>query len=249
MISKIEEFYDLVYEIDNKFKRPTNYTEKSFLKNLLHDKKVGNLQMTNLKRIAKKHQKPPLMAFHNFFSKQPEYKIDLVSLLLMLNDSKNLYESFTIIKNNFKEQFPFVEKLDPYDDIIKEKLSNINLSDLKNFNFNEIDSLIKGTNLNQEIEIPKFNEINILDNKIWKDILDLYNKAKNKEINDFEKDIGIKLDLKFIQSEIDHAINYFKKYEETNVPVSVLLQDIRFYIMEKRFKFIFDKFNQSGKTF
>lgn len=245
MISKIEEFYDLIYEIDNKFKRPTNYTEKSFLKNLLHDKKVGNLQFENLKRVAKKNQKPALMAFHNFFSKQPEYKIDLVSLALMLNSSKNLYEVFNLIKNNFKEQFPFLENLNQYDEILKEKLSKINLNDLKNFNFNEIESLIKSNNLNQEIEVSKLNEINILNSKICKDILDIYNKAKSKEINDFEKHIGIKLDLKFIQSEIDHAINYFKKYEETKVTLSVLLEDIRFYLMEDRFKFIFDKLNQN----
>ena len=38
MNSKIEEFYDLIYEIDNKFKRPTNFTEKTFLKSLLKEK-------------------------------------------------------------------------------------------------------------------------------------------------------------------------------------------------------------------
>lgn len=244
MNSKIEEFYDLIYEIDNKFKRPTNFTEKTFLKSLLKDKKIGNLHFENIKRIAKRHQKPPLMAFYNFFSKQPDHKIDFFSLGLMLSSAKNLYDVYKLLTTNFIETVPMLEKLIPFEEKIKEQLVKISMSDIKDLNFDKIEKLIDFYDFIKEIEIPKFMNTDISNNKICKDIIELYNKFKSKEIIDFEHFIGVQIDLKFIQSEIDHAVNHFKKYEETKVDVKVLLNDIRKYILEERFKFIFDKLKE-----
>jgi len=254
MEKHINEFYDFIYGINNKFKRPpANYTTKLFLTDLLKNKKIGNLQISQVLRKANKYDKIEYAKFYDYFYKQPIHNVNIVGLLAKVLTEDDLYKSYRNIFDELIKQFAELEFLNAFDDEIKVFLSKINMSDLKLGNYNSvIKSLLdipelKDSKLYKDKKFETFPHINILDNILLIDIMNTFNKMKNKEVKTFEKNIGIEFNLKFIQDEIDFFHEYLKKYESKNTTPLAILLDLYEQIRTVRYKNIFDNFGNLGE--